>query len=226
MSSAEQESPEPPARKQKRNPIAGLFGRSAAEADAAAALPEMDVAGGLDRALRLTGGAPRETRGPAFNAESVRDALAGIEASLYAIDRIRDVIEQAYEVAMSAQESEEVGARALLAESYDELRLAIGAIVEEVDDKAQPLVGRGQRQLDVKLGGKAHYSISPTRLDLSSKGLGLDPPRDAFASFDEIAETIGQLDRALAKADRAASGYCRDAQFLIDKMQQAAAAAA
>lgn len=211
----------PREKKEKRGPFAGLLGRK--PADSADALPEIDVAAGLSRVLRT----PSPAGEPQMidSADPIRDALASIEAALYAIDTIRDIIEQACDVALSAQSVEDAGGRALLAESYDELRLSIGKTIDDLDERAGLLIGKNQRSLDVKLGGKAHYSVSATRLDLSPRGLNLEPPRDAFATFEEISDILSQLDSALNKADRTAAGYCRDAQFLMVRMAQAQQAA-
>jgi hypothetical protein len=185
----------------------------------------MDVAAGLDRALRRTGG--RETPvAPQTNADNnIKDALVAIESALYSIDRVREIIEQAYEVALSAHEAEEAGARALLAESFDELRLQINSTIEAIDDRAATLIGKNPKQIDVKLGGKAHYSVSPFRLDASPKGLNITPPRDAFETYEEVNAALDELDVALKRADRAAAAYCRDAQFLIARLGGEAAAA-
>ena len=186
-------------------------------------LPEMDIEGGVNRAMRMAGVAPKPA-GEAFEADHLRHALAAIEAALFAIDQTRDIIEEAYEVVLSAQETDDDGGRALLAESYDELRLSIASLVDNLDDRAASLIGKGHRQMDVKLGGKAHYSISSFRLDVSDRGLDLSPPRDAFSTTEEIEAVLAELDNALAKADRAANSYCRDAQFLINRMKESAAA--
>lgn len=213
-------------RKPKRSPLAGLFGMTGQQTEEPD-LPAMDVAGGLDRALRgATGATVQARRTTDQSTNNIREALGAIESSLFTIDRVRDIIEQAYEVALSANDTEEAGARALLAESFDELRLSISTVVDAVDDRASTLVGKAQRQIDVKLGGKAHYSVSPCRLDATAKGLNINPPRDAFATFDEIAASLEELDAALVKADRAANAYCRDAQFLIGKLQDVQGAAA
>ena len=212
-------------KKTRRSPLAGLFGKSA-PAKEEIELPAIDIAAGLDRALRRTAAAaPSRAEDPTIANNNIREALAAIESALFSIDRIRDIIEQAYEVALSAHEAEEEGARALLAESFDELRQSINAAVDAVDDRAATLIGKAQRQIDVKLGGKAHYSVSPARLDVSAKGLNINPPRDAFATFDEINATLDELDGALKRADRAANGYCRDAQFLIAKLSDQSEAA-
>lgn len=207
-------------KKPKRSPLAGLFGLSGREEEEPE-LPAIDVAAGLDRALRRTAGAAApERKGSPQAGGNIREALAAIESALFSIDRVRDIIEQAYEIALSAHEAEEEGARALLAESFDDLRLSINTAVDAVDDRAATLIGKNHRQIDVKLGGKAHYSISPCRLDTSAKGLNVSPPRDAFSTFEEINASLDELDGALKKADRAANAYCRDAQFLIAKLKE------
>lgn len=198
----------------KRSPLAGWLGKKAGS-EANNDLPEVDVAGGLNRALRNASQAAPEKPAEKKKTNPAHDALAAIEAALYAIDRIRDSLEQACEVTLSAKDVEDVGGRALLAERFDEWRLSIDAIIENVDPRAVPLIGKNQRHLDVTLGGKARYSVSPVRLDVSEKGLNVSPPRDAFATYEEIDATLEELDNALARADRAAAGYCRDAQYLI-----------
>ena len=200
----------------RRSPLAGWLGKK--NDPNADEMPAMDVAGGLDRALRnrraVIDEAPYEEQ-----ENPVREALSAIEAALYAIDRVRDILEQACEVAISAKDVEEVGGRALLAESYDELRLSINEALDKIDPRAAVLIGKGQRHIDVTLGGRARYSVSPIRLDVSEKGLDLAPPVDAFASYDEIDNVLDQLDKALARADGAAASYCRDAQYLIARMK-------
>lgn len=214
-------------KKPRRSPLAGLFGLSNQQPEELE-LPAMDVAAGLDRALRRTASnaAAQAERKPApAAANNIREALGAIESALFTIDRVRDIIEQAYEVALSANDTEDAGARALLAESFDEHRLSINSVIEAIDDKAASLVGKNARQIDVKLGGKANYSVSPGRLDASPKGLNINPPREAFATFDEIAGSLEELDAALTKADRIANAYCRDAQFLIAKLNDFSEAA-
>lgn len=207
------------AKPSKKNAFAALLGRkSDAHADE---MPQIDLQGGVNRALRNTSNQAEPARKE--DDSPVREALASIESALYSIDTIRDIIEQAYEVTLSAQDVEDAGGRALLAESYDELRLAINKAIDELDERAAMLIGKNAHNLEVKLGGKAHYSVSAARLDVSAKGLNLDPPRDAFATFDEITRVVEELDGALKRADRAAAGYCRDAQFLIARMQSDAA---
>jgi hypothetical protein len=204
--------------KKKRSPLAGWLGR---KGDAEGQDPlEIDVAAGLDRALKQ----PRiVVEKPVVKDEQapVRDALGAIEAALYAIDGIRDTLEQACEVALSAKDADDAGGRALLAERYDEMRLSINEALDNVDPRAATLIGKSQRHLDVNLAGHTRYSVSPARLDTSQQGLSLSPPREAFSTDQEIEATLQELDTALGRADRAAAGYCRDAQYLIARMNGA-----
>lgn len=200
----------------KRSPLAGWLGKK--NSQSTDEMPVMDVAGGLDRALRNRRAVLSETHMDE-QANPVREALTAIEAALYAIDRVRDILEQACEVTISAKDVDEVGGRALLAESYDELRLSINEALDKIDPRAAVLIGKGQRHIDVLLGGRARYSVSPFRLDVSEKGLDLPPPSDAFASYEEIDDILDHLDKALGRADCAAASYCRDAQYLIARMK-------
>jgi|GEM_PF-1310959 len=200
----------------KRSPLAGWLGRKPDEGEQAS-IPAIDIAAGLNRVLRNSQ-ASEEAAPEPVDDEPIRLTLTAIEAALYSIDQIREIIEQAYDVALSARNVEDAGGRALLAESYDELRLSVNSTIDNLDEQAGVLIGKDQRHIDVHLGGKAHYSISPTRLDASAKGLNLDPPRDAFATFDEITRIMEELDAATKRTDRAAAGYCRDAQFLIARL--------
>jgi len=203
----------------RRSPLAGWLGRRK-DAKGKEALPEIDIASGVDRALRKPAIAAEPTARK-DKENPVRDALGAIEAALYAIDRIRDTLEQACEVAISAKDIEDAGGRALLAEHYDELRLSVNYTIEQADPRAAILLGKGQRHLDVNLGGTTRYSVSPVRLDAGERGLCLSPPRDAFATYEEITKSLDELDHALARADRAAANYCRDAQYLIARMNDA-----
>ena len=209
--------------KERRSPLAGWLGKKN-DAEAPDELPEIDVIAGLNRVLKATAPQQAEPQRKGPQGDPVREALACIESALYSVDQIRETIEEAYEVVFSAQDVEDVGGRALLAESYDDLRQKINDTIDNLDDRAAALIGRNQRNLDVRLGGKAQYSISPTRLDVSARGLNLEPPRHAFATFEEISDVLAELDTALKKADRAAAGYCRDAQFLIARLSQETAA--
>ncbi len=213
----------PNAPEKKRSPLAGWLGKKPAPAPEDE-LPALDVAGGLNRALRSAQQHAERRAAPSIEENPVREALTAIEAALYAIDRVRDILEQACEVTISAKDVEDVGGRSLLAESYDELRLSINEALEKIDPRAAVLIGKGQRHIDVMLGGRTKYSVSPVRLDVSERGLDLPPPADAFATYDEIDDVLDHLDKALGRADRAAASYCRDAQYLIARMKAEAAA--
>lgn len=201
----------------KKNSFSSWLGRRQS-AEAQGDVLQADVEAGVNRALRGPK-VPQERSTADEKEERVREALGVIETALYAIDGVRDILEQACEVAISAKSVEDVGGRALLAERYDELRLSINDLIEKADPRATQLIGPNARHLDVTLEGKARYSVSSTRLDINERGLNVSPPRDAFSTFEEIDVVLEELDAALGRADRAAAGYCRDAQYLIARMK-------
>ena len=172
---------------------------------------------GLNRALRATqhSGAKVVSN---VTARDIHKALSAIEATLYSIDHIRDVLEQACELVVAARDVEEFGGRAIIAERYDELRDAIDHHLEVAQNDGAILVAKGQRHMDVILGGKTYYAVSAMRLDTSERGLNLIPPLDAFCTQEEVEKIIEHLDNALARTDRAAAHYCRDAQYLVARL--------
>ncbi len=204
------------------NRFASWLGRSGSQAEAEP-LPEADINGALGRVLAARQHHSQTAQGE-IDKEPIRASLTAIEAALYTIDQIREILEQSLDVARSARGLDDVGGRALFAESYDDLRHSIAATLDKIDAHAALLIGKDQRHLDVPLGGKAHYSISPTRIDATAKGLNLDPPRDAFATDDEIDRILEKLEAGIARVDKAAAGYCRDAQFLIARLSPVKAA--
>lgn len=211
---------------EKKSPLAGWLGKKSTEAEPEYFVPEEDVVASLNRALRNPmREAEQHKKDTRVQLGPIRDALGAIESALYAIDRIRDVLEQAVDVVVSARDIDDTGGRAMMAESYDELRLSIDAALTKIDPRAVVLIGTQQRHIDVNLGGKTRYSVSPVRLDTSERGLNLSPPREAFDSTDEIETTLDQLDKALALADKASTSYCNDAQYLIARMNAAMDAA-
>ncbi|MEM8988240.1 MAG: hypothetical protein AAGC95_16110 [Pseudomonadota bacterium] len=178
---------------------------------------DVDVSIGVDRALRHA--QQGESLREAADQEEVRFALHAIEAALFAIDDIRELLEEACEVTLSARESSDEAARALFAERYDEVRLAIDPIANEAEYEGASLLSKKARALDIELGPKAHFSVSAYRLDIGEKGLDLPPPRDAFETAEEIEMALEKLDRALQRVDRAAESYCRDAQYLSGRLE-------
>ncbi|MEM9705062.1 MAG: hypothetical protein AAF850_03185 [Pseudomonadota bacterium] len=179
--------------------------------------PTINVEAGLSRVLQ-TRSLPPADNSKQVSRSAVRGALTAIESALFAVDQVRDIIEQAYEVTLSARDVADIAGRALLAERYDELRLSIDETVKNAEPAAAQLIGFEQSHIEVTIAGSAAYSITPTRLDASASGLKLSPPRDAFETFEEIEKTLAELDAAMKRTDRAAAGYCRDAQFLITKL--------
>ena len=207
---------------EKKSPLAGWLGKKK-PVDEVDVIPEVDVTAGLNRALRGSQAQPEHKKSSEQEQlNPVRDALGAIETALYAIDRVRDILEQATDVVVSVKDVEDIGGRSMLAETYDELRLSIDGALSKIDPRAAVLIGKQQRHIDVRLGAKTRYSVSPMRLDIGPEGLDLPPPADAFETDDEVDAVLDKLDKALARADRAAGSYCRDAQYLIARMNAVA----
>lgn len=196
----------------KWRPFAGLRARKERDEPT----PEINFAAGLNRVLQSHSSAQKAR--PKHDAKPFHDALAAIEGALYVIDQLHEVLAQANDVALAARAVQDAGQRALLAETYDELRLKINEALDNLDTDAARLLGRARKAFSVPLGDKTAYTISPSRLDISAAGLNLTPPREAFSALEEIAATMGELDAASVKLERVAAGYCRDAQYLITKM--------
>ncbi|MEO1150579.1 MAG: hypothetical protein AAFW83_06255 [Pseudomonadota bacterium] len=173
------------------------------------------LAVGLSRALR-TANMPRKAQEDAVqDTEKVRNALVVIEAILYAMDQAREIITHCTEIIDSANLTDDLGGRAMLAEKYDELRLSIDKLAEADDDLVTDLTSRPGATLDLELTGRARYSIAGFCLGTDDHALNLPPPLTAFADDDEIEHTHLALDHAASRVTRATASYCRDAKFLM-----------
>lgn len=196
--------------------LSSFFRRKPQQSD----LPTCNIDAGLSRALK-TPNVDKKSREIQINNESAgRQALMAIEAVLYALDRVREIIDQCVEIVDSANSTQEPGARALLAESYDELRLSINTIRDETDENGALLIGAEAESLDIEMTGRARYSVASFRIDCSSKGLNLSPPADAFIENEEIESTLNKLKKIQDRLDRASAAYCRDANFLMSRLNE------
>jgi len=193
-----------------------LFNRGRGEETAE---PAVDIAAGVHRALRQS--RPAAPDAAAAPKTDVRRAFVVIEQALFALDAIRETLEEACEIALQARDCDDEAGRALLAERYDDLRLSVPELAKEAASKDGDLLTGSARAFDIGLGGAARYTIPAIRMDLGEKGLSLPPPRDAFEEDEEILAVLEGLDAALAKTDRAVEQYCRDATFLAARAELA-----
>lgn len=173
----------------------------------------VDIAAGVSRALKHAS-TKAAMKAPEPPSPRLGAALRTIERALYAIDDIRETLEEACEITLQASELEDEVGRALLAERYDELRLSIDPVVAAAAAADGDLVSANARPVDLGLAGAVRFTIGAHRLDIGPRGLDLPPPRQAFEEMDEVLMVLDRLDRALQKVDRAAEQYCRDATFL------------
>lgn len=213
--------PPQPASGEKRK-LSSLFRRKMAEAPT---LSPAEIQAGLSRAMRTPNVKPTSIDTKSQDIDHARKALVAIEAALYAMDKGRDIITQAIEITQSARDTEELGARALLAEKYDELRLSIDAISAETDETSIQLIGPEAANLDVEMDGRARYSIACFRLNTDSGALNLSPPLSAFEDDDEIETAVIELNSALNRVEKATASFCRDAKFLMARISEASPSA-
>ncbi|WP_306250247.1 hypothetical protein [Parvularcula sp. IMCC14364] len=158
------------------------------------------IAGRIDPDLRLT--------------------LSAIEASFFVIDRIREILTEAAQLVLRAKDVDDLAARAMLAEQYDELRQSVCDVLHNADEDAQHLIGPEAMPLTATLNFHSIYTVDPVCLNIEEAGLNLPPPREAFAQTGEIAQTLGHLEKALEKIDRTANYYMKDAKFLITRLEK------
>ena len=198
----------------------GLFAFLRRKTIAQEDLPRGDINATMSRALRSQNYISTRQEYLKKDQKKTHEALAAIEAAIYVLDRASDIIDQSIEVTISATLAKEPGARAMLAESYDELRLSIDAISPDAEDKCHRLLGTQSGNMEIEMPGRARYCVAGFRLDTSEAGLNLKPPVDAFSDPIEIDDTLQHLKTAKAKVARISAAYCRDAQFLMSRLRE------
>ena len=179
----------------------------------------VDLKASAARALRNP---LRETRiAPQENAacKPALEALAAIEASFFVIDDLQDVLVEASHIVLSATTIDDIAARSLLAERYDELRLSIDGVLDSSDRNTINILGQKESKKAIPLPGGALFHLTSTNLYLGEQGLDLPPPLEAFSSNMEIALVLEKLDEALSKLSKTSESYMRDTQFLIARIK-------
>ncbi len=216
----EQSSPQKPIDASKKSIKKGLGGLLKRKKNTEDVLPTADIGIGLSRALRKSNIAPTSTQEREADRKIIRETLESIESALYTMDKTREVLQQCFEIAMQARKSEDPAARALLADSYDDLRESLDQIAAETDARGQILVGRNAKNIELELTGRARYSISAFPVSNNQGGLNLSPPINAFDTDEEIIAMIGELREAHKRVARFTTDYCRDAKFLMSRLQE------
>ncbi len=207
-----------PIEKKDNAGLGTLFRRKKSDGDEI--LPVGDINAGLSRALRAPKVDKKSDECRENDLRLIRSALTTIEAVLYAMDKAREILQQCYEVASSAKNVEDPGARALLADSYDELRLSIDTIVDDTDPSGVELIGPDAQNLDIEMSGRARYSLAFFRLHSGDDGLKLSPPFNAFDTDEEIDALSNELKEAYQRVERATAAYCRDAKYLMARINE------
>lgn len=163
-------------------------------------------------AVRRCPAAPREAEGPAAPDQRA-GAVAALDACLRIVADASAIMRDAAAHVITAASEPDEGARALLAERYDDARRRIDAMQAELAEEAGSLMGPGAAALDVPLRG-AVYAVAPFPLDTGEAGLDLPPPEDGFATHQEVAETLRRVELALERLSRVRAIYTADRAFL------------
>jgi len=182
--------------------ILSLFSpRKSLEPPSAEPAPSVTPAA-MDRALRAATAA-QGLYSAAELGRGIATALSTIETSVLAIDEISGKLREAAELVADAATSADDGRRALLAGHYDELREEIDAIAgSATHNRINLIAGRrisGQHMtFDIAFDedGRSGIAIQVANLTTAMDGLALSPPRDAFASDEEIARIASEIEAA------------------------------
>ena len=190
--------------------------------------PTGDLSARLDR-IRRRSAAPVQ-REDGSEADPCEDAGRQLRAALDVLVAASEHIRAAATHVIAAAGEGDEGARALLAEKYDDARQAVEALSappeEEVDEDGYAveadlaLTQVGCPGLAVPLRG-ATYAVAPFPLTTGEEGLGLTPPEDGFATSTEVAATLRRVEIALERIERVRDVYDRDARFLATQVRRA-----
>ena len=125
-------------------------------------------------------------------------AIETLEAAVLGLDSIAEHLVQGLDLIDAARECSNDGARALLAERYDEVRTEIDRIARTAyGGRTNLLDGLGsgvEAPLDGR--GRAHIVIPGADATAGPNGLALPPPETAFQENAEIAAISASLEAA------------------------------
>lgn len=208
---------------QKQMGIFSLFRRKSLEPPLAEPAPSVTPAA-MQRALRGTATA-QGLFSAAELGRRIATALSTLETSVLAIDAIAGKLREAAELVADAGSSADDGRRALLAGHYDELREEIDAIAgSATHNRVNLIAGRrinGQHPaFDIPFDeeGRSGIAIQVANLTTGADGLALSPPRNAFASQEEMAQIVGEIEAARLSAARVSDRFADHAALISERL--------
>ncbi len=185
--------------------------------------PVADTASAVTRALRHA--AVKDDHYRRRQIETVRGAIAALEAAAQGVDAVSAAIGEARELTQSAAETQSQAKRALIAERFNDVIEGVDGAVRRSGAGEINLIddGRDEIEIDLEQIGGAKLAVRHTRLTRGPGGLILSPVENAFSEDEEIARAQAELDRASARVDGLAERFCADAAFLSDRLPDEAA---
>lgn len=204
-----------------------LFANPAAARRRRKAERQMALAAGRRALARLraergggaaTGSESAATTGPDL-APAAR-AIETLEAAVLSLDRIAEHLAQGEDLTRSARACADDGARALLAERYDELRAEIDRLARTAyGGRTNLLDGLGGR-VEAPLDGRGRASIAIPGADVTTGpgGLALPAPETAFREAGEIGAVAAALAAARQRCGALAERFELEATLLAARL--------
>ncbi|NWH07739.1 MAG: hypothetical protein HXY22_03665 [Alphaproteobacteria bacterium] len=160
----------------------------------------------------------RTRRAPELR-QVILEALMVLEATLSALDLIRERLAEIEETLVNATEGGE-GARAFAAARYRELREAIDETAALAERGGFNLIAGARSGIEITLGkcGQGAIAIGPVDLR-AAEGLGLPPIEDEFADTMSIDRARDALAAAQTRLARASQVFIADAAMLSKVFQ-------
>lgn len=182
-----------------------------------------DTASAVTRALRHA--AVKDDHYRRRQIETIRAAIAALEAAAQGVDAVSAMIGEARELAQSAAATQSQAKRALIAERFNDVIESVDGAVQRSGADGVNLIDDGKDEIEIDLEhiGGARLAVRHTRLTRGIGGLILSPVENAFSEDAEIARAQAELDRAATRVEGLAERFCADAAFLSDRLPEEAA---
>jgi len=189
-----------------------LFSRKPAEAI------EADTSAGIARALKHA--AAKDPVAARERVRRIEQAIEALEAAAQGVDALSAGLDEARELAISAQDSASPAKRALIAERFNDIVEGLDEGVDAAGAETLNLIDGGASDISIHLedANGAVFAVRGANLSRQRGGLSLDPAREAFAEDAEIEHALSQLARAEARLDGLAERFCGDAAFLTERL--------
>lgn len=163
----------------------------------------------------------RPKRAPELR-QVILESLMVLEATLSALDRIRELLRDIDETLQNAAEGG-ANARSFAAANYQELRRAIDETACAAERGGFNLIAGARSGIEITLGNSGQGAIAIAPVDLrAAEGLGLPPILDAFEEDSGIDRARDALGAARSRLMRASQIFIADAAMLAKVFEELA----